>query len=44
MRTPLAPILTALFLVAALSPTHAADEKKLTPQQERMKECNTQAG
>jgi len=33
--------LLALFLSAAMA--QAADEKKLTPQQEKMKSCNTEA-
>jgi hypothetical protein len=33
--------LAAAFLTASL--THAADEKKMTPQQEKMKACNTDA-
>jgi hypothetical protein len=33
-----------VVLLGAASLAGAADEKKLTPQQERMKSCNAQAG
>jgi hypothetical protein len=43
MRAPLATMLAALFVAGTLGTAHAADEKT-NAQQERMKECNAQAG
>jgi psiF repeat-containing protein len=37
-------IAAVAFLAATMSPAFAADDKKLTPQQEKMKACNTEAG
>jgi hypothetical protein len=42
MKTLAATLLAAAFLTASLA--HAADAKKMTPQQEKMKACNAQAG
>jgi hypothetical protein len=44
MRTVLAMAVAVSLVAGTLSITSAADEKKATPQQERMKACNTQAG
>lgn len=44
MRTVLAAVLAVSLVAGTLSVTSAADDKKLTPQQEKMKACNTQAG
>jgi len=40
----LASIAAIAFLVATVSPGLAADDKKLTPQLEKMKACNAEAG
>ena len=44
MKTLMAALVSVSLVVGGVSLTSAADEKKLTPQQERMKACNTQAG
>jgi hypothetical protein len=44
MKTFLATIAAMALLAGSLSAATAADDKKLTPQQEKMKACNTQAG
>ena len=44
MRTVLAAIVAVAFVAGPGSLTFAADEKKPTAQQERMKACNAQAG
>ena len=43
MKTLVSIAIMAALLVGGISAASAADEKKLTPQQERMKECNAQA-
>jgi hypothetical protein len=43
MRTVLTAIVAVAFVAGPGSLTFAADEKKPTPQQERMKACNAQA-
>ena len=43
MRAPFATMIAALFVVGTLGTAQAADEKA-NAQQERMKECNAQAG
>jgi Ni/Co efflux regulator RcnB len=42
MKTLFATLVAVSFLAASLA--HAADEKKPTVQQEKMKACNAQAG
>jgi hypothetical protein len=44
-ENPMKKLMTALALAAAVAalPAHAADEKKPTPQQERMAHCNKEA-
>jgi len=44
MKTLVAVVISASLLVGSVSGASAADEKTLTPQQERMKECNAKAG
>ena len=44
MRALLASVAAAAFLAVTVSASLAADDKKLTPQQEKMKVCNTEAG
>jgi psiF repeat len=44
VRTLLASLVAVSLLVGTFSAAPAADDKKLTPQQEKMKACNTQAG
>jgi hypothetical protein len=44
MRTVLAMVMAVSLAAGTLSVASAADEKKATPQQERMKACNSQAG
>jgi len=44
MKTLVAIAVSASLVIGGVSAASAADEKKLTPQQERMKECNAQAG
>jgi|SRR5262245_9556174 len=44
MNALVAIVVSASLVIGGVSAASAADEKKLTPQQERMKECNTQAG
>jgi psiF repeat len=44
MRTVLAMLVAASLTAGTFSVASAADEKKGTPQQEKMKACNTQAG
>jgi hypothetical protein len=44
MRSFLAAVVAVSFVVCAYSAAPAADDKKLTPQQEKMKTCNAQAG
>jgi len=44
MRALLALAVSAALTVGVCSAGFAADEKKLTPQQERMKDCNAKAG
>ena len=43
MRTLLAMAVVVSLVAGIVSMASAADEKKATPQQERMKACNTQA-
>lgn len=43
MRTFSVALATVSLVVSAYSTAPAADDKKLTPQQEKMKSCNTQA-
>ena len=43
MRTLLATLAAVSLVLGTLSAAPAADDKKLTPQQEKMKTCNTQA-
>ena len=43
MRSFLVALATVSLVVSAYSIAPAADDKKLTPQQEKMKSCNTQA-
>jgi hypothetical protein len=43
MRTVLAMVMAVSLAAGTLSVASAADEKKATPQQEKMKACNTQA-
>jgi hypothetical protein len=44
MRTILVALATVSLVVSAYSTAPAADDKKLTPQQEKMKACNAEAG
>jgi hypothetical protein len=44
MKTLVAVAISASLLVGGISAASAADDKKATPQQERMKECNVKAG
>src|SRR5262245_17887733 len=44
MRSLLASSVAVALLIGLCSTGLAADEKKLTPQQEKMKACNTEAG
>ena len=43
MRTLLASLAAVALVLGTLSTAPAADDKKQTPQQEKMKACNTQA-
>ena len=43
MKALVAVVISASLLVGGVS-VSSADEKKLTPQQQRMKDCNAQAG
>ena len=43
MRALVATGVSIALVVGSLSMASAADDKKLTPQQEKMKACNTQA-
>jgi psiF repeat len=43
MRTLLATLTAFALVLGTFSAAPAADDKKLTPQQEKMKSCNTQA-
>ena len=43
MRSLLASLAALSLLTATCSTAPAADDKKLTPQQEKMKSCNAQA-
>lgn len=40
----LASLTTAVLLAVATATAHAADDKKPTPQQQRMADCNKEAG
>ncbi len=44
MKTFLATMLVVLVALSGVSVAYAADEKKPTAQQEKMKACNAQAG
>ena|SRR5690349_23775137 len=44
MRSFLVALTTISLIISAYSPSPAADDKKLTPQQEKMKSCNAEAG
>ncbi len=44
MRSFLVALATVSLVISAYSPSPAADDKKLTPQQEKMKSCNAEAG
>jgi hypothetical protein len=44
VRTLLASLVAVSIALGTLSAAPAADDKKLTPQQEKMKTCNAQAG
>ena len=44
MRSFLVAFVTASLVIGAYSAAPAADDKKLTPQQEKMKSCNAEAG
>jgi hypothetical protein len=44
MRTLCATVMALSLVVGSLSLASAADDKKMTPQQEKMKSCNTEAG
>ena len=44
MKTLLALLTGAALLTGTCSSGFAADDKKLTPQQEKMKTCNAEAG
>ena len=44
MKTLLATVMAVALAAGTLSMASAADDKKLTPQQEKMKACNTKAG
>jgi psiF repeat-containing protein len=43
VRTLLASLAAVALVLGTFSAAPAADDKKLTPQQEKMKACNTQA-
>jgi len=43
MRTLLAMLTAVALVLGTFSAAPAADDRKLSPQQERMKACNTQA-
>src|SRR5689334_17085303 len=43
MRAFLVALATVSLVVSAYSPSRAADDKKLTPQQENMKSCYAEA-
>ena len=43
MKTVLATVMAVALTAGALSMASAADDKKLTPQQEKMKACNAKA-
>ena len=43
MRSFLVALATVSLVISAYSTAPAADDKKLTPQQEKMQTCNTQA-
>jgi hypothetical protein len=44
MRSFLVALAAVSLVVSAYSTAPAADDKKLTPQQEKMKACNAEAG
>jgi hypothetical protein len=44
MRSFLVALATVSLVISAYSASPAADDKKLTPQQEKMKSCNAEAG
>src|SRR5260370_14818935 len=44
MRSFLVALATVSLVASAYSAAPAADDKKLTPQQEKMKSCNAEAG
>ena len=44
MRTVLAIVMAVSLAGGTLSMASAADDKKLTPQQEKMKSCNGEGG
>src|SRR5258705_5576497 len=44
MRSFLVALATFFLVASAYSAAPAADDKKLTPQQEKMKSCNAEAG
>jgi hypothetical protein len=44
MRSFLVALATVALLVNTSASIQAADDKKLTPQQEKMKSCNAEAG
>jgi hypothetical protein len=44
MRSFLVALTAVSFIISAYSSGQAADDKKLTPQQEKMKSCNAEAG
>jgi psiF repeat-containing protein len=44
MRSFLVALAMVSFVASAYSVAPAADDKKMTPQQEKMKVCNTKAG
>jgi psiF repeat len=44
MRSLLVALVTIASIGSAYTATPAADDKKLTPQQEKMKSCNIEAG
>jgi len=44
MRSFLVALATVSLVVGVYSASPAADDKKLTPQQEKMKSCNAEAG
>jgi hypothetical protein len=44
MRAFVVVLATVSLVISAYSASPAADDKKLTPQQEKMKSCNAEAG